>query len=148
VVRGASGSLLLTLESPQGKALSALQWEFTFPQNVVVDLADINAGSAAESAQKALTCMGAEQLKDTGKGSVYVCILAGGQKPIPNGPIAVVRYRVPLEVPADRGKSPRGQGRRSNGGPKKCGTRRRASRGYRKAGAEQPANRRGTGQLD
>jgi hypothetical protein len=98
VVRGASGSLLLTLESPQGKALSALQWEFTFPQNVVVDLADINAGSAAESAQKALTCMGAEQLKDTGKGSVYVCILAGGQKPVPNGPIAVVRYRVPLEV--------------------------------------------------
>src|ERR1035437_6820850 len=61
VTRGASGSLLLTLESPQGKAPLALQWEFTFPSNVVVDLADIVAGSAAESAQKALTCRAAER---------------------------------------------------------------------------------------
>src|ERR1035437_799087 len=93
VTRGASGSLLLTLESPQGKAPAALQWEFTFPPNVVVDLADIAAGSSAESAQKALTCRSVEKTKDAGQGSVYGCILAGGQKPIPNGPVAAVRYR-------------------------------------------------------
>ena len=98
VTRGASGSLLLTLESPPGKAPAALQWEFTFPPNVVVDLADIAAGSSAESAQKALTCRSIEKTKDAGQGSVYGCILAGGQKPIPNGPVAVVRYRVPLEI--------------------------------------------------
>jgi hypothetical protein len=98
VTRGASGSLLLRLESPQGKAPLALQWEFTFPPNVVVDRADIAAGSAAESAQKALTCRAVERTKDGGQGSVYGCILAGGQKPIPNGPVAAVRYRVPLEI--------------------------------------------------
>ena len=98
VTRGASGSLLLTLESPQGKAPLALQWEFTFPPNVMVDPADIAAGSAAESAQKALTCRAVERTKDAGQGSVYGCILAGGQKPIPNGPVAAVRYRVPLEI--------------------------------------------------
>jgi hypothetical protein len=98
VTRGASGSLLLTLESPQGKAPVALQWEFTFPKNVVVDLADIAAGSSAGSAQKDLTCRAVESAKDGGQGSVYRCILAGGQKPIPNGPVATIRYRVPLEV--------------------------------------------------
>ena len=36
--------------------------------------------------------------KDGGQGSVYGCILAGGQKALPNGPIAVVRYRVPPEI--------------------------------------------------
>ena len=96
--RGASGTLLLTLESPPGKAPVALQWEFTFPPNVAVDLADIAAGNAAESAQKALTCRAVEKTKDAGRGSMYGCILAGGQKPIPNGPVAAVRYRVPLEI--------------------------------------------------
>ena len=90
--------MLLTLESPQGKAPLALQWEFTFPPQVVVDLADIVAGSAAESAEKALTCRGMEKTKGAGQGSVYGCILAGGQKPIPNGPVATVRYRVPAEI--------------------------------------------------
>jgi hypothetical protein len=98
VTHGASGTLLLTLDSPRGKAPLALQWELTFPPNVVVDVADIVAGSAAESAQKALACRSVERTKDAAPGSVYGCILAGGQKPIPNGPVAVVRYRVPLEI--------------------------------------------------
>ena len=98
VTRGAAGSLLLTLESPQGKAPLALQWEFAFPPNVVVALVDIAVGSAAESVQKALTCRAVDGAKDGGQGSVYRCILAGGQKPIPNGPVATIRYRVPPEV--------------------------------------------------
>jgi hypothetical protein len=97
VTRGGSGSLLLTLESPEGKAPLAMQWEFTFPPKVAVDVADIVAGSAAESAQKTLTCRSL-RTKDGGQGSIYGCILAGGQKALPNGPIAVVRYRVPPEV--------------------------------------------------
>ena len=97
VARGGSGSLLLTLESPAGKAPLALQWEFTFPPNVVVDEPDIVAGSAAESAQKALTCRPV-RTKDSGQGWVYGCILAGGKKAIPNGPVAIVRYRVPPEI--------------------------------------------------
>jgi hypothetical protein len=97
VARGGSGSLLLTLKSPEGKAPLALQWEFTFPPNVVVEAADIVAGSAAEAGQKMLTCRAVKR-NDGGQGLLYACILAGGQKPVPNGPVAVVRYRVPAEI--------------------------------------------------
>jgi hypothetical protein len=104
VAHGASGTLLLTLQSPSGRAPVALQWEFTFPQNVAVDLADIVAGSAAESAEKSLTCRAFEKKKDSSAGSVYGCILAGGQRPIPNGPVAIVRYQVPAEIRQIAGK--------------------------------------------
>jgi hypothetical protein len=97
VTRGGSGSLLLTLESPAGKAPLALQWEFAFPPNVVVDAEDIVAGSAAESAQKALICRPLKT-KGGGQGLLYSCILAGGQRPVPNGPVAVVRYRIAAEI--------------------------------------------------
>ena len=104
VKHGASGTLLLTLQSPAGKAPLALQWEITFPQDVTVDLADIVAGSAAQSAEKFLTCKAFEKSKDTAQGSVYGCILAGGEKPIPNGPVAIVLYRVPPEIRQIAGK--------------------------------------------
>jgi hypothetical protein len=97
VRRGGSGSLLLTLASPDGKAPVALQWEFNFPPSVVVDAADIASGSAAESTQKTLTCS-AVKTKDGAQGSTFECILAGGQRPLQNGPIAIVLYRVPVEV--------------------------------------------------
>jgi len=105
VVRhGTAGTLLLSLQSPPGKAPLALQWEITFPQNVKVDLADIIAGSAAQSAEKFLTCRAFEKAKDSGEGSVYRCILAGGEKPIPNGPVAIVRYQIPAEIRQISGK--------------------------------------------
>jgi hypothetical protein len=97
VKRGASGTLLLILESPPGKAPVALQWEVTFPPGVAADLADIAAGSAAELAQKTIACRAAET-KNARLGIHYRCLLAGGQKTIANGPVAVIRYRVPLET--------------------------------------------------
>jgi hypothetical protein len=105
VVRGGSGSLLLRLESSPAKAPLALQWEFSFPADVMVDLADIAAGSAAESAQKSLTCKAIDPKKTEGGGDLaFACILAGGQKAVPNGPVAAVRYRVPLEIHRIAGK--------------------------------------------
>src|SRR5260370_8848928 len=82
VTRGGSGSLLLTLEWPEGKGPLALQWEFTFPPNVVVDLSNIAAGSAAESAQKALTGRAMERTQDGRKASLFGRILAGRRNPI------------------------------------------------------------------
>jgi hypothetical protein len=70
----------------------------------VVELSDIAGGSAAESAEKSLTCRAIEKTKDAGQGSMYNCIVAGGQKPIPNGPVATIRYRIPLEVRQIAGK--------------------------------------------
>ena len=89
---GASGSLLLVMTSPAGKGPAALQWKFTFPAGITVDLKDIVAGSAAESAGKTLTCSaGANRSKSA---QSFMCILAAGQTAIPNGTICLVRYRV------------------------------------------------------
>ena len=99
---------------PRERRRLALQWEFTFPPNVSVDMADIAAGSAAESGQKSLTCRAVvDRGKKQGKASCTACILAGGQKPIPNGPIALVRYRVPKEIRqiAERSEWERSSGR-------------------------------------
>jgi hypothetical protein len=98
IAHGEFASFLLTIQSPPGKAPVALQWQFAFPRNVVIDLSDIAAGSAAESAEKSLTCRAVDKTKDAGGASVYNCILAGGQKTIPNGPVAAVRLRIPSEI--------------------------------------------------
>jgi len=84
--RGASGSFLITLKPPVGGGVVALQWQLSVGAGVTIDTGDIMAGSAAESAQKSLTCAARER--------AYVCILAGGQKSLPAGTIAVVRYKV------------------------------------------------------
>jgi hypothetical protein len=87
-------SFRIMLASPAGREPVALQWKLWFPEGVTVALGDIVAGSAAESAGKALTCSALSAGKAAEKGSVYGCILAGGVKPIPNGPAAVVRCTI------------------------------------------------------
>jgi hypothetical protein len=94
--RGGSGSFLLKLESAPGKAPVALQWKFIFPPNVRVDIADILAASAAESAQKSLTC---SFLNDPKQRPGCACILAGGKQSIPNGTLAAVRYHIGTNAP-------------------------------------------------
>jgi len=100
--RGASGSLLLVLDSPPGKAPVALQWKFVFSEYVTVALADIAAGRVAKSARKSLTC--AAIAKQANTGPTFVCILAAGDQPIPNGPVANLRYRISLGAQRLSGK--------------------------------------------
>lgn len=90
------------LDSPQGKAPVALQWEFRIPVAVKISAADITVGRAAESAGKSLTCAPRANQPAVEGEARYACILAGGVKPITNGDIAVVRYRVPAS--AHRGR--------------------------------------------
>src|SRR5262249_13534590 len=85
---GRSASFLLGLNSPQGKEPLALQWDLTIPAGITVNREDILAGSAAESAQKTLACAALPQ-----QHAVFRCLVAGGQKPLPNGTIAVVKFQ-------------------------------------------------------
>ena len=87
-----SGSILLKLDSPAGKSPVALQWKFRFPPSIVVEASDLVAGSAAEAADKMLTCV-AETAKRYAE-TVFRCILIGGQKPISDGSVATVHYRI------------------------------------------------------
>ena len=93
---GQKVSLDLTLECPTGKEVLALQWEVSFPsQAVTFDGKGPQAGAAAVAAGKTLTC--AARKKDA---STWVCILAGGQKPIGNGSVATLPYQVQANAPA------------------------------------------------
>jgi hypothetical protein len=59
-------------------------------------LTDIVAGGAAESAGKTLTCSaGANPPKS---GGTAACILAAGERKLPNGTVCIVRYRIPATV--------------------------------------------------
>jgi len=89
---GSSGSILLKLDAPAGKTPVALQWDFVFPASIAVDPSDLIAGSAAEAAEKTLTCA-AGAGKQAGGETLYRCILYGGQKPIFGGVIVTVHYR-------------------------------------------------------
>lgn len=91
------GVFSLTIDSPLSKAPVALQWELSVPPAIAITTADITIGKAAESARKSLTC--AKRAAPAKQREMrYACILAGGQDPISNGPIAVVQYRAQWDV--------------------------------------------------
>jgi len=82
----------ITLDSPSGKEPLAMQWEAGFPGEALKpEGTGPVAGAAAQAAGKSLTCAP----KKTSPGlSKWVCILAGGQKPIGNGVVAVLHFEV------------------------------------------------------
>jgi hypothetical protein len=88
----------IALDSPSGKEPVALQWEAGFAgEDLKLDGSGPVAGAAAQAAGKSLTCAP----KKTGRGpSKWVCILAGGQKPIGNGVVAVLRFEVQAHAQA------------------------------------------------
>jgi hypothetical protein len=92
------GLFSVTIDSPPGKAPVALQWEFSVPPVIAFTTADITIGTAAASAGKSLTCAKSATKPATERRVKYSCILAGGQDPIGNGPIAEVRYRAQWDV--------------------------------------------------
>jgi hypothetical protein len=90
--RGGAGSLLVTLIAPAGKEPVALQWKMMLGTEVTAAKKDIVAGPAATTADKAVECA---PVTESGQESLtYSCILAGGRKPIANGTIFLVKYRV------------------------------------------------------
>jgi len=89
---GSVASMTLTWAAPPGKSAVALEWELSYPSpQLGLEDKDIAAGSTAHTAGKALTCKGRSQ--DAGT-YVYKCILAGGSKPLANGPAAIFFFRV------------------------------------------------------
>ncbi len=89
------GVLSIFLDSAQDNAPAALQWELSVPPVIAIDTADIKISKAAQAAGKSLTCARKAAVQ---RRSRYACILAGGQAPIPQGPIAEVQYHVEWET--------------------------------------------------
>jgi hypothetical protein len=91
--KGESGFLYVVLDAPAASAPVALQWELILPKDVTIGVNDITMPSPPESVNKVLSCAVKPEAQPR-----YVCTLAGGNKPIPNGPVAAVRYRIAVEV--------------------------------------------------
>jgi hypothetical protein len=90
-VSGAPGervALEVLLNSPAGKAPLALQWETVFPAQLLDPEGNRpETGAAAKDSGKSVTCA-------VRKAYSLICVLAGGQKPITNGSIAIFYFRI------------------------------------------------------
>jgi hypothetical protein len=92
------GVFSVTIDSPRGKEPVGLQWEFSVPPAIAIRMADITIGKAAVSAGKSITCATSAYKPVMPGGMKYACILAGGQKPIGNGPLVIVQYHAQVNV--------------------------------------------------
>ena len=89
--KNAPRAFSISIDFLRGKAPVALQWQLSVPPVIAITTTDITIGKAAQTAGESLTCTAKAEIQ---RRSQYYCILAGGQNPIINGPIAMVHYRV------------------------------------------------------
>ena len=86
----------MVLESPAGQEPVSLQFEFFYSSpKISVPDSGLEAAGVAQSAGKSLTCAGRPE--DAGT-YVYRCILAGGNKQLPPGPVVHIGFRVRTEA--------------------------------------------------
>lgn len=94
--RGDQVAIELSLESPAGKEPLALQWDTKIPIAQVSLLNDqILVGPTAQEVGKSLNCALKEKTAET---HTSRCILAGGQSPISNGAIAILRLKISMNA--------------------------------------------------
>jgi hypothetical protein len=90
---GAEFQVEISLTSPAGKAPPILKWDTIFPAQLLdVVGSGPEAGNAGKDSGKSIAC--AMQ-----KPYSYTCVLFGGEKPIENGVIATIRFKVHADVP-------------------------------------------------
>jgi hypothetical protein len=95
--RGKRVTLQVVLTSPAGREPLGLQWETIFPADQLVPLeGGISLGPVTRAAGKSVQCAAKPQAGGT---SGTKCILIGGQKPIPNGVIALLQFSVLSKAP-------------------------------------------------
>jgi hypothetical protein len=79
-------TLEISVASEPARAPIALKWDVIFPAEVM-DMESQAPGSAAMRAGKSLQCT-------QRKPYAYICVLAGGKSPIPDGQVAVYHFKV------------------------------------------------------
>jgi hypothetical protein len=94
-VGGAPGETVavgISLDAPVGKEPTALKWVTIFPAQLLeVEGNGPSLSSAAAGSGKSLTCA-------MRKAYTYVCILAGGNKPVGSGAIAIFHFKIQPEA--------------------------------------------------
>jgi hypothetical protein len=77
----ASASFQIMLVSAAAKQPVALQWKISLPAGVSLEANDIAIASAAESAQKTISCAKLGEKEQKGEGSANSSVLAGARRP-------------------------------------------------------------------
>jgi hypothetical protein len=94
-VEGTPGGLTdaeIVLESSPGKEPLGLQWQVLLPSGELrLEDHRVLPGAAAKAAGKTLRC---SERKNAGGSPVTMCLLTGGDKPIRNGTIALLKLRI------------------------------------------------------
>ena len=83
----------MALKSPPGKDILAMQWEMEIPARQL-DLANERAMRTViivQDAAKSVTCAVPKQTRDA---RIMRCVLAGGQKPIPEGKVTSLSLKI------------------------------------------------------
>ena len=88
-------TLDILVDSQPGGAPVALKWEVVFPAQLMALEGDApELGKAAKDSGKSLQCTSRKPYR-------YFCLLAGGQNPIANGPIAIFHFRIRTTAEAE-----------------------------------------------
>jgi hypothetical protein len=100
VGRAQEGTATIRLDSPPGKEPLALQWEIHLPVSIRLDPRQVVTAGAASAAEKSVTC--SILANRTGNTTRCRCILAGGVKPIGNGPVVMLKYTLAPSLKSGR----------------------------------------------
>ena len=96
VSRGQESTAVIRLDSPPRKEPLALQWEIHLPVSIQLDPQKVVIAEAAKAAAKSVACSILVNL--SGNTTRCRCILAGGVKPIGNGPVASLKLTPPRNL--------------------------------------------------
>jgi hypothetical protein len=89
---GGSVTLTLSIRSPSGQQPAGLQWTVSVPDERLKMPDDFAAISAtAKGAGKSVHCALAGE---PASARAATCILAGGREPLPDGPVATLRFNI------------------------------------------------------
>lgn len=84
----------VSLSSPDGADVSALQWDITAPPTLLRFLPqEATTGAAVHAAGKSVNCA-PKASGDSASGSTSICMLYGGRESIPNGVVARLVFHV------------------------------------------------------
>ena len=78
--------------TPKPPSPASLQWSIRTSDDVTIDVQQITAASSAKEAEKSLICAPATRKDRQIQERKWLCILAGGLRPIPDGSVALVRF--------------------------------------------------------
>jgi hypothetical protein len=99
--RGSTDIFRIVLKPRAERPIAALQWDLVYRDAVRIESSGVVAGTAPEAAGKTVACV---SKPPAGGNHRLRCILAGGVQALAAGPIAIVRFEIPTNIP--RGETP------------------------------------------